>query len=229
MGDLRGGCLGQRSLRARRGAARKGRGALGADLRDGQPGRDAHVLRSRRPRGRRGRLARDDVGGDGDGGDRAARAAHPVGCRRADGSRCRLRARPGRGCSAPDPREHAHPRRRHDALRFADPGPRRRGEEVSGARPSRRRPARECVGRARRAPRRPRRPGQLDRLLAQQGALRPHGSGARGKRAGRRACATDAHAPRRRERPPGGNPRGSRSRRARHDGGRHRRRPPAGP
>ncbi len=48
LGDRRGGRVRQPALRARRGAARQGGRDLGADLRDGEPRRDAHVLRAGR-------------------------------------------------------------------------------------------------------------------------------------------------------------------------------------
>ena len=100
---------------------------LAADLRDGEPRRDAHVLRAGREGRARGRLAR-------------AHARSRWGSPRSRGSsQLPLWAPDGRMDPAAveelvaeshaallDPREHPHPCRRHDALRRADRRARRR-------------------------------------------------------------------------------------------------------
>ena len=113
---VRRGRLRQPALRARRRAAREGRRDVGADVRDGEPRRDAHVLRAGRARRARGRIARPHVRVDGDRRDRAARAVAPLGggrTTRSGGRRGARRAPPRRTA---DPREHAHPRRRDGRL-----------------------------------------------------------------------------------------------------------------
>ena len=153
-------------------AARQGGGALGADVRDGEPRRADHA-RAARHRGRaRVAVARPHVGGDGDHGHRRPRAALAVGGRRPARPRGGGGARRRRAGVAARAREHAHARGRHGALAGADGGARARGAPERRQRPPRRRPARERRGRARRAARRARGARRHGRAQPQQGALR---------------------------------------------------------
>ncbi len=217
-------------LRARGRAARQAGGDLGADVRDGEPCRHAHVLRAGRPRRAGGGLARAHLRGDGDRRDRPARAAHR--CGRPTGGWTRRRSR----SSSPSERaallilENTHTRaggttlsveltealaaaaKRHDCRVHID-GARLVNASVALGVP---------LADARRS-------GQLDRALAEQGPLGADGDDPGGERGGRRAGAADAAAARWGERAPGGDRGRRRARRPGDDDRPDRGRPPSGP
>ena len=96
LGDVRRGSFRQRAAGAGGRPARQGGGALGAHLRDGQPGRapdDRAAWKHRRPGSL---LARPHLGGDGDRGDRRPRARGRSGRRTGGSTRRRWRRRSSR-------------------------------------------------------------------------------------------------------------------------------------
>ncbi len=228
LGDGRRGSVRQRAAGAHGRPAREGGGALGAHLRDGQPGCAADDRAAGKHRRPRDLLARSHLGGDGDRGDRRPRGGLALGGE--------WTARPGGGGGADRrdrradarAREHAHAgrRHRHDAGADGRVGP-------GGTEPRRLRPSRR--GTALQRGRRARRPGaracgscEHGGGQPEQGTLRADGGDPRRPRAGDRARARDAAAARRRERAQGRHRGRGGARRARHARRPARRRSPAG-